>query len=151
MSNALLIALCSISMLSSGDFQSQDEAFFIFLNQWKALFEQNDPELIAEQVQFPLREAQVAVGRYGQGGLTKEEFITHFDRIFADFLPLLKNANNAQVRKLDKGHEAYKAPSDAMIYQLSLTINDEEGESTLAFLFWKVDGQYKLRYLIFAG
>ncbi len=116
---------------------------------------------IADMTVFPLKGAEPYVESFDINGISQEQFLQKFKQIFDD-----KASNTIATTKVsdlttftasaENLAEVMGVPNGTTIYSCTVLYTFDEGlesqtESSVAFHFAKLDGSFKLAFLLVAG
>ncbi len=104
----------------------------------------HDSIAVSRLVHFPLANAQILIGR-NQEGLTKDEFLNNFDKVFTS--ELTNEILTSDVSSLVSNN----AKPDEYVFQKTFYPYDREKKYSIAFFINKVNNKYRLTRFEFAG
>ncbi|QNL20547.1 hypothetical protein HZR84_00800 [Hyphobacterium sp. CCMP332] len=140
----IIFNFCALSCFISNDTNQELEEFWI---DFKNSIYNKDIEGVSKKIEFPLREAQIFVGRYDENGLRKDEFEKAYSNFFnTKVSELIANSSITQLSEDSTNTHLYPNA-----YKLILELDkDEDEESQLILFLGKVNGEYKIVYIILA-
>lgn len=154
---AFTIVLTFLTACSASRHTSIDS----FWTDFQQAIANNDREAVADMTIFPLFGAEGYVENFDTLGITREQFLQHFDQIFdekakANIAKTAASELEQYTSPKDAALKSIALPTDSKVYFLNILYVFDEGmetqtESSVGFYFLKDKGIFKLAYIAIAG
>jgi len=115
---------------------------------WKQLIYNltvHDSIAVSDLIHFPLKNAQILVGRYNEAGLTREEFLNNHHKLFTT--ELIDQIVGSDLNDLSRS----KSKDNEFVFARTFSSNDQQTKYSIALFISKVKHNYRLTRIEFAG